>query len=189
MRIIAGSAKGRRLTSPKSKDIRPVLDQVKESIFNILFDINGFSVLDIFAGTGSIGLEAISRGATNAVFVDNGKEAINIIKKNIEICRFEDRSRIIPLSAEKAVSILKKESSQFDIIFIDPPYLKNLVNKTICSAICAGLLKKDGLIITEHHPKEPVQNLPEGYGISDERKYGQTIVTFVACSSRSPCQP
>lgn len=179
MRIIAGQAKGRRLASPSGPHIRPVLDQVKESIFNILFNVEGLSVLDIFAGTGSIGLEAISRGAKRAVFIDSDREAVKTIKKNIEICGFGDPCRIISKHAEVALKILSKKGEKFDLIFIDPPYLKDLVNKTISNVAKLGLLNNNGRIITEHHPKEPVENPPEGLRITDQRKYGQTLITFL----------
>ncbi len=179
MRIIAGSAKGRRLASPKSSATRPVLDQVKESIFNILFDVGDLRVLDLFAGTGSIGLEAVSRGAREAIFVDNDRDAVSTIRENIERCGFENETRIISKHVESAIKILGKKDEPFDLIFIDPPYLKDLVVPTIAAVFEAGLLAPDGQIITEHHPKEPIQGLPGGLGISDERKYGQTLITFI----------
>lgn len=179
MRIISGIAKGRRLTSPASSKTRAVLDQVKESIFNILFDVRGAHVLDLFAGTGSIGLEAISRGAASAIFVDNDRGAVSVIKDNIKKCRFENESLIIPMSVDIAIKQLGNKEEQFDLIFVDPPYLKDLVISTIRNITAARLLKDDGLIITEHHPKEPIIDLPAGLKISDERKYGQTLVTFI----------
>lgn len=179
MRIISGIAKGRRLASPSTSRIRPVLDQVKESIFNILFDVTDLIVLDLFAGTGSIGLEAVSRGAAEASFVDNSKEALDIIRENIKRCRFENQCRVIPRHIDGAIKTLSKEDKKFDLIFVDPPYLKDLVVPTIRKVLETGLLAENGLIVTEHHPKEPVENLPEGLEVTDERKYGQTMITFI----------
>lgn len=179
MRIIAGKAGGRRLAAPSGLSIRPVLDQVKEAIFNILFDVGGLRVLDVFAGTGSIGLEAVSRGAKEAVFIDSSREAVRLIKENIKRCGFEEGCRVIPRHAEGALKSLGRKGERFDLIFIDPPYLKNFVVSTIRLVSEAGLLSDGGKIITEHHPKEPVENVPEGLKISDERKYGQTLVTFI----------
>lgn len=179
MRIIAGKAKGRRLATPKTKEIRPVLDQVKESIFNILFSIEGLEVLDVFAGTGSIGLEAVSRGAKRAVFVDKSREAVGIIKENIKRCRFEKETKIIPKDVRTALPKLAEKGDKFDLIFVDPPYLKDLVVQTINKIHRLELLTDSGTIITEHHPKEPIEGLVEGLTISDQRKYGQTTVTFV----------
>lgn len=179
MRIIAGTARGRKIRSPKGDHIRPVLDKVKEAIFNILYNIADLEVLDVFAGTGSIGLEAISRGAEGAVFIDKDREAISIIRENIRICGFEDSCKVIPKHANVALKILSKEGAKFDIIFVDPPYLKDLVVPTINLISEFDLLKKDGLIISEHHPKEELTNLCSGLEVTDERKYGQTLVSFV----------
>jgi len=179
MRIIAGKAKGRRLSTPKGTHIRPVLDQVKESIFNILYNVEGLEILDLFAGTGSIALEAISRGAKSAYMVDNDREAISIIRENIKKCGFEAECTLIPKHVNSAIKKLAKEGTKFDIIFIDPPYLKDLVNPTIKLVYESRLLKADGLIISEHHPKEPIENPPEPLKIKDSRKYGQTMVTFL----------
>lgn len=180
MRIIAGIARGRRLASPSGSHIRPVLDQVKEAIFNILFDVRDMAVLDLFAGTGSIGLEAVSRGAKRAVFVENNKAAVELIRENIRRCGLEKECRVIPRPAKSALRQLSEEDEKFDLIFIDPPYLKNLINPTIKTVHELNLLKDNGRLIMEHHPKEPVKNLPEGLKISDQRKYGQTLITFVS---------
>lgn len=179
MRIISGTAKGRRLAHPKGAHIRPVLDKVKGAIFNILFDVSGLKVLDVFAGTGSIGLEAVSRGATQAIFIDNDREAITLIRKNIELCKFQGSCELLPYHVEKALKILQGRGEKFDLIFVDPPYLKDLVNPTIQKISELGLLANSGKIITEHHPKEPITNLPEDLHISDQRKYGQTLLTFL----------
>lgn len=178
MRIISGTAKGLRLATPKGKGIRPVLDQVKESVFNILYDVEGLDVLDIFAGTGAMGLEALSRGAASCVFIDQGREAIQLVHTNLEKTGLAHLGRVIPKSAGVGIAILAKQKILFDLIFIDPPYEKNLLNVTLKAVAHDGLLKPDGLIIMEHHPKE-VLELPDGYILSDERKYGQTMMSFV----------
>jgi 16S rRNA (guanine(966)-N(2))-methyltransferase RsmD len=178
VRIIAGTAKGRRLATPTGSHIRPVLDQVKESIFNILYSVENLDVLDLFAGTGSIGLEAISRGAASVMFVDSDREAVKLLHENIRKCSFENQCRVIPKHINSALKMLEKSGRKFDLIFIDPPYLKDLVNPTIRQVFETGLLNDGGTIIIEHHPKEPIENLPNGLKISDERKYGQTLMTF-----------
>ena len=177
MRIISGKAKNRRLASFKGAEIRPVLDQVKESIFNILFDVTDLSVLDIFAGTGSIGLEAISRGAANVTFVENNKKALKIIKENTKRCGFEGECKMLPLHVDAAIKRLAGE--KFDLIFIDPPYLKDFVRRTIQKVYEARLLEKGCIIICEHHPKELIDNLPESLELYDQRKYGQTLISFI----------
>ncbi len=178
MRIISGSRKSLRLTTPKGKGIRPALDKVKEAIFNILWSVEGLQVLDCFAGTGNLGLEALSRGAAHATFIDSGREAIELIKKNIAICKFEDQTTLIPYAAATAIAKLGKTNAQFDLIFVDPPYNKNLVNPSFQQIADAHLLAPNGQIICEHFPKE-VLTPPAGYELADERKYGQTLIGFV----------
>lgn len=179
MRIIAGSAKGRRLATPKSDKIRPALDQVKEAIFNILFDVSDMDVLDIFAGTGNVGIEALSRGATHCTFIDKSPEAIGLIRENLERCHLTEQGTVFPRSANIAIPILARDGKTFDLIFIDPPYLKNLVNPTLQLVAKHKLLRAGGTIVIERHPKEPV-TAPEGLVVSDERKYGQTMISFLA---------
>ncbi len=178
MRIIAGTHKSLRLKTPKGKDIRPALDKVKEAIFNILWSVEGLRVLDCFAGTGNLGLEALSRGAVHATFIDSGREAINLIRKNIAICKFEDRCRVLPYAALAALAKLGVEGAQFDLIFVDPPYNRDLVNPSIAAVADHHLLAPDGQIICEHFPKE-ILTPPESYQLVDERKYGQTVISFL----------
>jgi len=178
LRIIAGAFKGRRLKSPSGLRIRPALDKVKEAVFDILYDVEGYIVLDLFAGTGSMGLEALSRGAQFAVFVDNWRESIRLIRENIARTGTEERTRILGVDVRKGIEILSKEGAQFDLIFVDPPYLKGLVLPTVSYLFEKGLMRADGVIIAEHHPKELISPLPDGLSVSDSRSYGQTRVTF-----------
>ncbi len=177
MRVISGTAKGRRLYAPKSHNIRPALDKVKGAIFNILFDVRGSSVLDLFAGTGAVGLEALSRGAAHCTFVDMSHEAITIIKKNIELCGFAN-AKIFPHPVSVAIEYFGKHNEKFDLIFVDPPYLKNLVNPTLEKVAAAGMLKEGGRLIVEHSPKEPIGEI-SGLALTDTRKYGQTLISFL----------
>ncbi len=183
MRVIAGEAKGRKLFAPKSHNIRPVLDKVKGAIFNILFDVSDLRVLDLFAGTGAVGIEALSRGASHATFVDSSFEAISILKKNLEHCKFTERSKIFPRPVPVAIEFYSKNSEQFDLIFVDPPYLKGLVNQTLNKIASSGILAKKGKVIVEHSPKEPIelshQRTNEPIILTDTRKYGQTLVSFL----------
>lgn len=183
MRVIAGLAKGRRLASPKSNDIRPVLDQVKEAVFNILFDCEGLQVLDLFAGTGAMGIEALSRGAAHAVFVDNSREAIKLIRKNIELCGFESQAEIIPMTCGKAINILSKRQKSFDLIFVDPPYLRRFIAKTLAKLALGPLCHDQTRIVIEHHPFEPIPQM-ERLSLTDQRKYGQTLVSFLCINSK-----
>ena len=182
MRVIAGSAKGRRLSAPASKRVRPALDQVKEAIFNILFDVTGARVLDLFAGSGSIGIEALSRGARLAVFVEEWGPAVASMQKNLERCKFTDRARVMKSTVSRAIASLRREGQLFDLVFVDPPYLKNLVQPTLKKISSAGILANDGLIVTEHHPREEIGEV-SGLLLTDSRKYGQIRVTFLRPSS------
>lgn len=178
MRVIAGQAKGRRLFSPKSKTIRPALDQVKEAIFNILFDVRGLSVLDLFAGTGAMGIEALSRGARYCCFVDVSREAVRLIGKNIDRCGFAESCYVLAMTVPKALTLLAEQGKSFDLVFIDPPYEKFLVKKTLRRLAQSPLFHPQTRFVVEHHPKEPAMPV-EGLTLTDQRKYGQTLVTFL----------
>lgn len=189
MRVISGTAKGRRLATPARTDpIRPVLDQVKEAIFNILFDVSGARVLDCFAGTGALGIEALSRGTMHATFIDLSSRATDLIRKNIELCHFTERATVLQLPATKALQRLGDRGAQFDLIFIDPPYEQGLLNPALAAAAQANLLAADGFIIMEHHPKEAVE-VPPGLSLTDQRKYGQTLISFCRVAARTETQP
>ncbi|MBI2346253.1 MAG: 16S rRNA (guanine(966)-N(2))-methyltransferase RsmD [Deltaproteobacteria bacterium] len=181
MRVIAGIAKGRRLIGPKKGEpIRPVLDQVKEAIFNILYTVDGLRVLDCFAGTGAVGIEALSRGAAHATFVDHLPTACAIIERNLAHTGFTDRATTLCMSAERAIKTLAARRAVFDLVFVDPPYEKGFVNTTLAALAETSLLWPNGRIIIEHHPKEPVDP-PAQYALTDRRKYGQTLITFLTC--------
>lgn len=183
MRVIAGSAKGRSLVGPKSNEIRPALDQVKEAIFNILFDVEGKTVLDLFAGTGSLGIEALSRGAAFATFVDNSKEGEKLIQTNLEKCGFFENTEILTMSVGKAIKMVGEREKKFDLIFIDPPYQRNLIQKTLKKILKEDVAHSKTVIITEHHPKEPIGEI-EGLNLTSQRKYGQTLVSFLARTTK-----
>ena len=178
MRVITGEAKGRRLFSPKSTRIRPALDQVKEAVFNILFDVTDLRVLDLFAGTGSMGIEALSRGAKHATFVDDFASAITIIRKNLKLCGFEGRADVFHAKAMTAIKRLSKQGKSFGLIFVDPPYLKNFVVPTLLALSQSDIILSSSIIIVEHHPKEPIGPI-EKLKVVDSRRYGQTLITFL----------
>jgi 16S rRNA (guanine966-N2)-methyltransferase len=178
MRVIAGTCKGRKLAAPKSKDVRPVLDQVKEAIFNILFDVEGCNVLDLFAGSGSVGIEALSRGADHATFVERDAEACRIIRSNLKACDLESSSTVMKMQASAAVDRLSKSGAAFDLIFVDPPYLKDYVNDTLMRVAASAIAMEGSTLVIEHHPKEPIGDIP-GLTLTDTRNYGQTLISFM----------
>ncbi len=178
MRVIAGSARGHRLTAPKSPRVRPALDKVKGAIFNLLFDVGGTRALDLFAGSGAIGIEALSRGATSAVFVEEWGMAADSIRKNLDHCKLADRAEILRMSVARAIDFLSRRGEKFELIFVDPPYLKDLVNPTLLSLAESGIAAEGAVVVVEHHPKEEISP-PDGLSLTDSRKYGQTLVSFL----------
>ena len=175
MRIIAGDAGGRQLAAPKGMDTRPTQDQVKESLFSILRnDLEGARVLDLFAGSGALGLEAISRGAESAVFCDVSKKAVAAVKRNIELMRCADRTRIVQGDWRSAVA------GRYSLVFIDPPYrLTEVYAQAADALISGGHLTGDALIVMERAADKPIKGLDERFEIIDERKYRDTALTFV----------
>lgn len=151
MRIISGKFKKSKLYTVPGKNVRPTTDFLKESIFSIIYDCKKTKVLDLFAGSGSLGLEALSRGAESVVLVDFSFKAVKTIGRNIEKLRCRDSCRIYQ---KKVSSFLRTNSEQFDMIFIDPPYNKNLVNSTIELIFENDLVSSEGKIIIEHSKNE-----------------------------------
>lgn len=177
MRIIAGLKKGWTLRAPKGLDVRPTLDRVKESIFGIIqFDIYGKTVLDLFAGSGALGLEALSRGAARCTFCDHSHAAIDALRANIEKLGFQKEAEVLEMDFEAAIQRMRK--AKFDIVFLDPPYGRNLYEKAIRALLKANLLNDGFMIIAEHDAKQPVA-LPEGVMAKDMRRYGDIAVTIV----------
>lgn len=176
MRIIAGSARGKRLKSPKGMLTRPTQDRIKESLFNILenYGLRGTTVLDLFAGTGALGLEAMSRGADKAIFVEHrtGK----IILDNIIYCRFEENCVIIKKDVYQYLKTMK--GSQFDYIFADPPYDKGHVQPVIDYVGEAKLLTDQGILVMEHTKKERI-TVPDTLDLFRVKEYGDTVISFL----------
>ncbi len=177
MRIIAGDYKGRKLETPSDNEIRPTTDKVKEAIFSILMPYTEDGVfVDLFSGTGGLGLEALSRGARLCYFCDKDRNAIRLIKTNIEKCNAGEYSRVVQGDYMKLLH--KLEGEKIDVFLIDPPYDSNLYEKALNAIDSLDLLKDDGIIITEH-PKE--LNLPERIGslfVSKEKSYGKVVLSI-----------
>jgi 16S rRNA (guanine966-N2)-methyltransferase len=155
MRIIAGKFKGRKLEVPKT-DLRPTLDRTKETLFNILqFDIQDKNVLDLFAGSGCLGLEALSRGAKKAVFVDSDREAARVIKLNCEKCRCGDEAAVINMPFETALNSIKEK---FHIVFVDPPYKDDVYFSVLKKLNNSQLLAQDAIVVCEHSRDDTLPN-------------------------------
>ena len=168
MRVITGNARGRKLKTPENYDIRPTSDQVKESIFNIIqFDIEGRRVLDLFAGTGQLGIECLSRGAAEAVFVDQSRDAVKIVRENLKSCGLE--GAVLQMDA---LSFLRG-CGKFDLIFIDPPYDSLLYEEVLKIINSVDILSDGGIIICEARRDRALPELTEPYRKVKEYNYGK----------------
>lgn len=176
MRIIAGSARSRTILTPEGRDTRPTLDRVRESLFNILqMRVRGADVLDLFAGSGALALESLSRGAESAVMVDHNRQAIQCIRKNVEALRFQDKARIMQSDWRAAVETLRREEKTFDLVFLDPPYA--MVELAEVTEAIRPLLAEDALVVIEHDVRT-TPHVADGYDATDTRRYGIVGVTF-----------
>lgn len=177
MRIIAGKARGRKILPPATMETRPTLDRVKESMFSIIQNcIPEAVVVDVFAGTGSLGLEAASRGAKEVYLVDKSNTTFPLLKQNVENLKFQDFCFPLNLDSYDALKMLSKKGKDFDVIFIDPPYCKEMIPKAIEIINENNLLKKDGIIVTKI---DSIEEVYEGYKdikLLKSKKYGNTTV-------------
>ncbi len=182
MRVISGEYRGKKLYTLEGTNTRPTLDRVKESLFNIIQNrILDANILDLFAGSGSLGIETLSRGARHAVFCDYSFEAIKIIKKNIEATKYIEKSTIINKDYLITLKQLSKLNKKFDIVFLDPPYKSDFGIKAINGIINLDLIAEDGIIILEtddENRKKDIEEI-EQIKIFDERKYGSVKLIFI----------
>jgi 16S rRNA (guanine966-N2)-methyltransferase len=180
MRIISGMSKGRKLATPKSQSLRPTSDRVKESIFNVLGEeIEGGVVLDLYAGTGNLGIESLSRGAKKVIFVEKGRHALGLIQRNLAQFGLEEKSEILPIDANRAIGILNQRGEYFDLIFIDPPYEKGLIEKTLTKLNSHQIYHRDSLLVIEHHRRELLPPLLNRWNLIRQRQMGDTMMSFL----------
>lgn len=182
MRIIGGSRRGLKLAEVGEGDVaahlRPTSDRVREAIFNLLINahgnpVSGARVLDLFAGTGALGLEALSRGAAEVTFVDDGAKALALLKSNIAKMKAEGEARIL---RQDATRLGPNAGSGFGLVFLDPPYGKGLGERALAAAARGGWLAPGAVVVWE---EGTAPSVPEGFALADQRKYGDTIVTLV----------
>jgi 16S rRNA (guanine(966)-N(2))-methyltransferase RsmD len=181
MRIVSGSAGGLQLKAPKGHKTRPTADQVREAIFNILtsrFPFEGIAVLDLFAGTGALGIEALSRGARSAVFVDASPDAQRTIQENLKITGLRPHGRIIRAYAAKGIKIAEDQGLRFGGVFLDPPYGEGWVDKTLRLLAASSILAPHAWVVVEHGPHEEGAALYPPLVLTDRRRYGTTGVSF-----------
>jgi 16S rRNA (guanine966-N2)-methyltransferase len=179
MRIIGGEAKGRRLYIPGAASVRPTTERIKAAFFNIIQPLNGKSFLDLFAGTGNMGLEALSRGAVKAVFVEQDRVLAEAIEKNIASCCFLGRAQILPCDYKKAMRILSERHASLDILFADPPYEKGFVSQIFEQVRQTPLMAADGLLAIQHSLREAIRDHEPGFVLADQRRYGDTYLSFL----------
>ena len=182
MRVISGKARGKKLISLEGINTRPTLDRVKEALFNIIqFKVEDMNILDLFAGSGALGIEALSRGAKTATFCDNSHDAIQVIKTNIESTRNVESSIVINKDYSLALNSLSKQNKKFDIIFLDPPYKTDFGIKSLEAIIKLNILAEEGIIVLETDDEKKEQEIEDikGLEVFDERKYGKVMLIFI----------
>lgn len=181
MRIVSGSAKGRALAGPKptSRHIRPTADRVRETLFNVLGQmLDGQQVLDLYAGTGALGLEALSRGAGGVVLVDQDREAQALCRQNTEALGFSGQVELVAQPVVRALDTLKRRGARFELIFADPPYAARVVETVLDGVTAAGLLSPGGMLVVEHDKRESAPEVHAGLTREDQRRFGDTLVSF-----------
>jgi len=176
MRVISGTARGRRLKELQGMDTRPTTDKVKESLFNIIqFDIEGRKVLDLFGGTGQLGIEALSRGAAHCTFVEQRRDGVALIRDNIKACGLQNSSRVVQ---GDALSFLNSCREKFDVIFLDPPYHTGLLEESLQTIAKFDILMEHGIIVCESAAEEALPSLNPPYEEGRSYRYGKIKLTI-----------
>lgn len=182
MRIVGGTLRGRPLATPRSDAIRPTSDRTREAVFNVIAHnwperLDGARVLDLFSGTGALGLEALSRGAAQCLFIEETAEGRGLIRTNVEAFGLQGRAKIFRRDATRMGEV--GTIAPFDLVFADPPYGKGLAERALESALAGGWLRPEALVIVEETASAPFQPL-QGLALLDRRDWGETCVTFCA---------
>jgi 16S rRNA (guanine966-N2)-methyltransferase len=180
MRIVAGTVRGRTLKAPKGADvIRPTSDKVRQSVFNVLGQTcEGLTVLDLFAGTGALAFEALSRGAVKAVLVDSGREAQALCRENAQALGFTPRVEILPFPVDRAIPKLSVRGDRFELIFADPPYAQTAVDNLLTWLTSHPLLAPGGQLVLEHSKHEAAPEVAGAFTRVDQRTFGETVVSI-----------
>ena len=173
MRIITGSKRGKKLSALEGEQVRPTTDRVKESLFTILqFQLEGRRFLDLFAGSGQIGLEALSRGAAQAVFVDLSRDSIRVVERNIKACGFQDSARVVQ---SDFAAYLRSTREKFDVVFLDPPFRSGLLEQAL--PLAAGAMNPGGILVCEHPRDEALPEEAGPFRKYREYRYGKIMLT------------
>lgn len=182
MRVIAGSARGRKLKSPKSSETRPIMDRVKTALFDILApEIVGMRVLDLFAGTGAVGIEALSRGAESATFIERSPDAWRLVRENLALTNLSERAEVLCTDAFAFLQQAAASHRLFDLVYVAPPQYEGIAARALAQLDTAPLTQPDGIVIVQIHPQErtDLDNLAlRRLRRYDERRYGSTLLLF-----------
>ncbi|MDX2448361.1 MAG: 16S rRNA (guanine(966)-N(2))-methyltransferase RsmD [Desulfobacterales bacterium] len=180
LRIISGTLKGKKLHPFHGKGIRPTSDRTRESIFNILSDrVPGAVVLDLFAGSGALGIEALSRGAGWTTFIDIAPAAVSLLKKNLRSCCLEEHARVIPWNIERNLNCLQSHDRLYNLIFLDPPYHKGMALTALTHLIKSQAITPGACLVLEHGEADKLPSPLTTFELLDQRKYGKTLVSFL----------
>jgi len=180
LRVIAGELKGRKIRTVRGIKTRPTADRTREAIFNILaFQIAGSRILDLFAGTGAFGIEALSRGADSAVFIDNDRKSISTLNENIQPLALKSQATVLQCDLTRDWDLLRSLKTTFDLIFMDPPYNKEMIAPTLFHLHTSHFIDKAARVVVEHSILEPLIEVPAPFEIAGQRRYGKTLVTFL----------
>jgi len=179
VKIIAGKNKGNKLKYLKDGSVRPTSHKVREALFDIIMEnIKGAFLLDLFAGTGAVGIEALSRGAKNAVFIDSNIKCIKTIEKNLEITKNKPFAVVFKKEYVQGLKILERKKYLFDYIFMDPPYNRGFANNTLMEISKLSLLKIDGIIVVQHHKRELINSCFGNLHLIKQKKYSGSLLSF-----------
>ncbi|MCK4325483.1 16S rRNA (guanine(966)-N(2))-methyltransferase RsmD [bacterium] len=179
MRVIGGEARGRRLAILRGRTTRPTADRVKESLFNILGEkVVEAEVLDLFAGVGSLGIEALSRGARKAVFVDKKSSCARVIRGNLETLGFSERAEVYEEEANKAIKFLDKRGRKFGLLLVDPPYSSDLAEAAGQELAKSSIIDDGGVVVVEHYRKKVISQRMRNLKLTREEQYGNTVLSF-----------
>jgi 16S rRNA (guanine966-N2)-methyltransferase len=179
MRISGGEAKGRTIKFPSHCAQRPTTDFLREALFNLLERPVDQIFLDLFAGSGSVGLEALSRKAKAVTFVEKNKVLVEVIRENVSMCGYSEKCLLVQADVQSALRDLYKKKCRYDVVFADPPYNQGLIEETLTVLKKYPVLQDGGALVMQHSVREPLPELENGWSVEDQRKYGDNYLSFI----------
>lgn len=179
MRISGGEAKGRTIKFPSHSAQRPTTDFLREALFNLLERPVDQSFLDLFAGSGSVGLEALSRKAKSVTFVEKNKSLIDVIRENVSLCGYSEKCLLVHADVQSALRDLYKKKCRYNVVFADPPYNQGLIEETLTVLKKYPVLQDGGALVIQHSVRESLPEFKDGWSVEDQRKYGDNYLSFI----------